>query len=217
MKQEMIAFSCGKLRLEGAYYQSEAEGLMPAVVVCHPHPLYGGSMDNNVTMAIAHSLIQNSVNALLFNFRGVGKSEGSHGQGIREQEDVRAALDWLEQRSGVDRDSLGLAGYSFGAGVVLPVGCSDPRVKGFALISPYIQGAKDTELNQCTRPKLIIGGDEDDIIGRDLFAHYRRDAAEPKQVQLVRGADHFWLGFEDRMADIVARFFTGIFKKDQGM
>lgn len=217
MKKEHIIFPCHNLKLEGIYHEAEPGGPGPAVVVCHPHPMYGGSMDNNVTTAIASALVKVPINALLFNFRGVGKSQGSYGEGIDEQDDVRAALDWLEKRAGVDKARLGLAGYSFGAGVVLPVGCDDGRVKGLALVSPFLRGAQDAVLRKCTKPKLIVGGSEDETIGTDYFLLYDREAAEPKQVQIVTGADHFWSGFEEEMADIVAGFFGGLFIKGQGM
>ena len=217
MKKESITFTCGKLKLEGRYYKAEVEGRRPAVVVCHPHPMYGGSMDNNVTESIAGALAKVPINALLFNFRGVGRSQGKYDNGVGEQDDIRAALDWLEKRDGVDNSKLGLSGYSFGAGVALPVGCADSRVKAFALVSPFLQGTEDAGLRTCPKPKLIVGGDEDEIIGSDLFVLYEREAAEPKQVEIIKGADHFWLGFEDEMADIVAGFFADTFIKGQGI
>ena len=139
MKPQQVSFACGSLKLEGLYYGVESAGPVPAVVVCHPHPLYGGSMRNNVTYALADALVKCGIAALLFNFRGVGRSQGSHGGGIAEQEDVRAALDWLGPGKGVDAGRLGLAGYSFGAGVAYPVGCRDERVKAIALVSPYFE------------------------------------------------------------------------------
>jgi uncharacterized protein len=217
MKKQHVTFACGKLKLEGIYYDSEKADGRPAVVVCHPHPMYGGSMDNNVTKAIAGALAKIHIDALLFNFRGVGESQGSYGEGIGEQEDIKAALDWLEGHISVDKNQLGLAGYSFGAGVALPVGCSDARVKAFALVSPFLQGTQDAALKTCPKPKLIVGGDEDEIIGPDNFVLYGREAAEPRQMEMVKGADHFWLGFEKQMADVVARFFADTFIKNQGM
>jgi alpha/beta superfamily hydrolase len=77
MKKEYVTFPCGKLKLEGIFFEAGAGDPLPAVVVCHPHPLYGGSMNNNVTMAIAGALGELPLNALLFNFRGVGASGGN--------------------------------------------------------------------------------------------------------------------------------------------
>ena len=217
MKPEHVTFQCGKLKLEGVFYGAESKEPLPAVVVCHPHPLYGGSMNNNVTHAIAGALAAVTVHAFLINFRGVGISDGSYGGGVHEQQDVVAALDWLKKRPDVNSAKLGLAGYSFGAGVVFPVACSDERVKAFALVSPYFEGAQESLLSGCSKPKLIMGGSEDQMISADIVLLYGRKAAEPKQVEIIKGPDHFWNGYEDKMAETVAGFFDGLFKKNQGM
>lgn len=139
MKPRSVMFPCGGIKLEGLFYGVEAQGPVPAVVVCHPHPLHGGSMHNNVTYAIADVLVGSGIAALLFNFRGVGRSQGSYGGGTAEQEDIGAAIDWLALGQGVDVGRAGLAGYSFGGGVALPVACADERVRCIALISPYFE------------------------------------------------------------------------------
>ena len=124
MKQSHVIFPCGNIKLEGIFFEAEGKKLVPAVVICHPHPLYGGSMHNNVTCAIAEFLTAKAISALLFNFRGVGRSEGQHGGGVAEQQDIGAALDWLQAQSTISPMKLGLAGYSFGASVALPVACA---------------------------------------------------------------------------------------------
>lgn len=207
MKPRQVTFPCGELRLEGLYYGMEAEEPVPAVVVCHPHPLYGGSMHNNVTYAIAGALVKSGTAALLFNFRGVGKSGGKHGGGVAEQQDVSAALDWLQGEGDVDKSRLGLAGYSFGGGVALPVACADARVRAVALISPYFEGPTAALLKDCRKPKLIMGGGNDDMVPPSAVGQYGREAAEPKTFETVKGADHFWGGYEGRMAEKVAGFF----------
>ena len=85
MKQTSISFSCGSISLEGLYYLPQGDGALPGVVLCHPHPLFGGSMDNNVVLAVASALVEQSIAALMFNFRGVGRSRGNFGNGIDEQ------------------------------------------------------------------------------------------------------------------------------------
>ena len=94
----------------------EVPGPLPGVVVCHPHPLGGGNMNNNLVASVYLALIESGFVALRFNFRGVGNSEGSHAQGEKEPEDAEAALDLLKGRADVDADRLGMAGYSFGTG-----------------------------------------------------------------------------------------------------
>ena len=218
MKQERIIFPCGQLRLEGIMFKPQSTALLPAVVVCHPHPLYGGTMHNNVTYALAAALSAENICALLFNFRGVGGSTGSFGGGAGEQEDVRAALDYLQSRADIDQSRLGLAGYSFGGGVVLPVACGDSRVAAFALISPYAEGGQYESLKGCGKPKLIVGGGNDNLVTPAEVQKYDLMAGEPKVFEMVKGADHFWGGYEDELARIAAAFFTDAFRqKDQGM
>jgi uncharacterized protein len=217
MKKEHITFPCGKLRLEGIFYGAGSKLLAPAVAVCHPHPLYGGSMHNNVTYAIADALSAKSINVLLFNFRGVGESEGSYGGGKEEQQDVKAALDWLQKRPGVDTVRLGLAGYSFGAGVAFPVACSDDRVKAVALVSPYFEASPQDLLQKCTKPKLIMSGNEDQMVPVETVLSYGDKASDVKLVEIIKGPDHFWNGYESRMSQLVADFFGSIFTKNQGI
>ena len=207
MKPQDITFACGELKLEGIYYGIDAKDPVPAVVVCHPHPLHGGSMHNNVTYAIADALVQSGISALLFNFRGVGRSQGSYGGGIAEQEDVMAALDWLGMGKGVDGERLGLAGHSFGAGVAFPIGCRDARVKVVALVSPYFESSLLSLLKSCLKPKLILGGSQDDMVPAQDVEKYGREAAEPKKCEITKGPDHFWGGYERPMAEKVAAFF----------
>jgi len=212
MKQSHITFPCGGLKLEGIYYEVEGETGVSAVVVCHPHPLYGGSMQNNVIYAVAGALAAKAIAALIFNFRGVGESEGRHGGGIDEQQDVKSALDWLEIQPGVDRGKLGLAGYSFGAAVALPVACLDGRVRGAAFISPYLEQSHVSLLKSYRKPKLLVSGSRDNMVLPDDVAAYYSEAAEPKKFETINGSDHFWGGYEDEMADVVAEFFAGLFK-----
>ena len=210
MKPQQIVFPCGELKLEGLFCSVEAKEPVPAVAVCHPHPLYGGSMHNNVTYAIADALEKSGIAALLFNFRGVGRSQGSHGGGIAEQEDVRAAMDWLGVVKGVDVGRLGLAGYSFGAGVAFPVGCRDARVIAMALVSPYFEISPFSLLKSCSKPKLILGGSRDDMVPAEDVETYGREAAEPKKCEIIKGPDHFWGGYERPMAEKVAGFFKDV-------
>ncbi|HJX69980.1 MAG TPA: hypothetical protein VJ441_02685, partial [Dehalococcoidia bacterium] len=99
----------------------QGEPPFPAVAVCHPHPLYGGDMHNNIVLAICSALAEASIAAFRFNFRGVGRSQGAFAEGVGAQEDVKAALAFLTPSSKVDSQRVGLAGYSFGTRVALPV------------------------------------------------------------------------------------------------
>lgn len=218
MRQERITFPSGKLKLEGVLFKPAPTTAMPAVIVCHPHPLYGGTMHNNVTYALATALVAENICALLFNFRGVGGSTGSFGGGAGEQEDVRAAVDYLQTLADIDQGRIGLAGYSFGGGVALPVACSDSRVAAFALVSPYAEGGQQEFLKACVKPKLIVGGGNDNLVTPTEVQKYNLMASEPKVFKMINGADHFWGGYEDEMARMAAEFFSNAFRqKAQGI
>jgi alpha/beta superfamily hydrolase len=209
MKPARVSFTCGDLKLEGLFFRPESTAACPAVVVCHPHPQYGGSMHNNVTCAIADALVKAKMAALLFNFRGVGGSQGNYGGGEKEQEqeDVQSALDWLEANTGVDKSRLGVAGYSFGGGVAFPAVCGDSRVKAIMLVSPYFEKDPAGLIKKCTVPKLMIAGSDDYMVSAGTVEGYYRDAAEPKKLEIIKGADHFWGGYENKLSALAARFF----------
>ncbi|MGA2157829.1 MAG: alpha/beta fold hydrolase [Dehalococcoidia bacterium] len=211
MKAEHIIFPCGRLKLEGIYFNVEKPA-SPAVVVTHPHPYYGGSMKNNVIYAIVGALAGVDIAALIFNFRGVGESEGVYGAGIEEQNDIKAALNWLMQQPGVNAHKMGLAGYSFGGGVALPVACADERVKGLVLISPYFERSPSALLKTCAKHMLIVGGSKDLQVSMASIKVYGREAAGPVSAKIMEGPDHFWNGYEREMAKAVADFFSELFK-----
>jgi hypothetical protein len=164
-------------------------------------------MDNNVILSVSLALVKKSVIAFMFNFRGVGGSQGSFGGGIAEQKDVAAALSWIISQPEADGNRVGLSGYSFGAAVALPVACADDRVGAVALISMPHGKSQISLLKGCPKPKLIICGTNDMIVPLDQVQLMNREAAEPKQFALVFGADHLWWGYEAVLAEKVATFF----------
>ena len=208
MKRVHISFPCGDISLEGVWHFPEGSGPFPAVIVCHPHPLYGGSMSSNVVFAICQALAQQSIAALRFNFRGVGRSGGEFGGGIAEQEDVRAALAFALATPNIDHKRIGLAGYSFGASVALPVAVEDEHIKLLALVSPALLDSGREQLKGYTKPKFIITGENDSVIPERQLQQLVEDIPEPKQCQIIAGADHFWVGFEEEVAQRVSQFFA---------
>lgn len=172
-----------------------------AVLLCHPHPKGGGTLHNKVVyhaMKVINSL---GLPVLRFNFRGVGRSEGTFDDGRGEQDDVRAALDWLEQDIGLPILS---AGFSFGAYVSLRASCGDLRVKGLmALGLPVLaegRGYTYDFLAQCQQPKLFISGDHDQYGPRILVEEAFASAFEPKRLVWIEGAEHFFQGIPESPA-----------------
>lgn len=211
MRIQGIKFDCTGFLLDGKLSIPEGTGPFATIIVCHPHPLYGGNMDNNVVIAIADSLSKAGILSLRFNFRGVGNSEGSYGHGIGEQEDVKAALELLIATPEVKPDSIGLIGYSAGASFALPVGVQDERIMVLGAISPTINMTDLSYLENCLKPKLFISGSLDNFTPADVFLSFCQKLTEPKKYQIIEGADHFWSGFEAKLAAHVTRFFASAF------
>jgi alpha/beta superfamily hydrolase len=210
MKKTRVSFSSGGLFLEGILAIPEGAGPFPAVIVCHPHPLYGGSMDNNVVYSLSEKITQSSLASFKFNFRGVGGSQGEFSQGIGEQEDVEAAISFISTVKEIDSKRMGLAGYSAGAGFALPVGFNDDRIRALAAVSPPLSMFDFDFLKSCPKPKFLISGRRDDLILIDQFLEFCQNLPEPKECESIEGADHFWWGYESSLADKVAAFFTKV-------
>jgi alpha/beta superfamily hydrolase len=205
LRREHTTIPNGDITLEAVWHFPDEKGPMPAVVVCHPHPLYGGNMSSNVVFGICQALTEKGMAALRFNFRGVGKSGGQFGEGIGEQEDVKAALDFTLSTEVIDKERIGLSGYSFGGGVALPVALRDERVKRLALVSPALAEGGWEALKGYDKPKFVIVGENDFVVPMDRFS--KLAGAMPEQYRIIAKADHFWDGYEAEVAEQVSGFF----------
>jgi uncharacterized protein len=210
MEKTRVSFPSGELLLEGILAIPQGAGPFPAVIVCHPHPLYSGSMDNNVVHSLSEALTQASLISFKFNFRGVGGSQGEFGQGIGEQEDVEAAISFISTVKAVDSKRIGLAGYSAGAGFALPIGFKDDRIKALAAISPPLDMFHFGFLTSCPKPKFLISGSRDNVTAANQFFEFCQNLPEPKEYESIEGADHFWWGYESSLAAKVTAFFTKV-------
>jgi len=212
MKENCVTFPCGDLSLEGVCHLPEGAGPFPAVVVCHPHPLYGGNMDNNVVYAVCQALCQRGILAFRFNFRGVGRSEGTLGGGVGEPDDVSAAVSFVASMEQVDSKRIGLCGYSAGAVAAFATKPLDERIQAAAAISPPLSFASLDGLKGCPKPKLIVTGGKDNFTRLEDFHRFAESLIGPKQCEVIPGADHFWWGYEDQVGDRVASFFISALK-----
>jgi len=163
-----------------------------AVVVCHPHPLYGGDMDNHVVVSLCEALVDAGLMALRFNFRGTGRSTGAHDQGRAEQEDVLAALAEAARHLGPEGGPLGLAGYSFGAVVAGLVAPRAPGVRAIALVSPPARSLEPEALSAFPGAKLILAGEQDQFAPAEELRALALRAGDGCELALVPGVDHFW-------------------------
>lgn len=205
MQELTLIFNSGPLQLEGCLHLPAADrGEIPGVVLCHPHPLYGGSMHNNVVFAVCQALNAAGIAALRFNFRGVGASTGRFDDGKGEQDDARAALEVLAGRKEIDAGRLGLMGYSFGGMVALAMGKDEARVKALAAVSPVLIPGF---LSGVEKPVFLISGTHDHVVTPQALHQEVAGMALPAKVEVVEDVDHFWWGYEDEMGYKLATFF----------
>jgi len=187
-------------RLE-ALLNSGSENATHAALVCHPHPVYGGTMHNKVVFHAMKALNSFGFPVLRFNFRGFGLSEGEHTHGEGEAEDVRAALNWLEREFQLP---LIFAGFSFGAAVGLRVACPDARVQDLIGLGLPVQPVDDRNydfefLKLCAKPKLFVSGSRDQYGPRAKLETLVNSLPEPKRLMIIESADHF---FEGRLREM---------------
>jgi len=211
MKQTSITFTSGSLKLEGVLHTPDGVRPFPAVIVCHPHPLYGGSMDNNVVDAVCEALAQASIAAFKFNFRGVGRSQGRYDDGRGEGEDAGNAIKYVSTLKEIDAGHIGLCGYSAGAAFSLPACWSDERIKAIVAVSPPLEMFDFSFIADCVKPLLLVSGSYDDFTPAERFIAFCTDLGESSEQELIVGADHFWCGHEPRLAELVASFFIKAF------
>lgn len=208
MRQSAISFETKGLTFEGVVAQpEELSGPLPAIVICHPHPTRGGNMDNNVVLTLAYSLVDQGFATLRFNFRGVGNSQGQHTEGESEYQEVLGALNMMKAWPGVDGGKLGLAGYSFGSGVILGNASLQKKAHALALVSPSLRALESTPLKKDNRACMIVTGDQDSLVQSEQLQTCLDSFAHPPACHIVSGADHFWHGHENEMSLPVEQFF----------
>ena len=178
------------------------------MVVCHPHPVLGGDMENPVVTAICRVLQRYGIASLRFNFRGIGESEGQFTNGDKEGDDLRAAIGMLQSLPGVDKKRIALVGYSFGAGVVISVPGPLRSVRSMVAIAPPLSSVRRSPTAQDERPKLFIVGQQDRVAPSvDLQSELD---TMPPHVEFTEfpDADHTLSGYERPVAERVVEFLT---------
>lgn len=179
-------------KLEALLWTVAEKNPASAALVCHPHPLYGGTMHNKVVYQAAKALHAAGMPVLRFNFRGTGLSEGEHNNGLGERHDVTAALNYLANE--FPGATLLLAGFSFGAWVGLRVGCEDPRVTRVIGIGIPVGRNDMRYLRDCKIPKLFISGTEDEYGPLEQVEEVFSIMPDPKRLRLIAGVGHFFTG-----------------------
>jgi len=195
-----ITIECGNIKLEGSLNKNSPQ---KGVIICHPHPLYGGNMENSVVMTIAESFFEKGFTTLRFNFRGTGNSTGMFDHGNGEQEDIRAVMSWLTQNG---YQKIYLAGYSFGArmnALVVSKGCS---IEDHIMVSPPVGFISFDDIEQMPSTGLIVAGANDEIAPADQVQdHINRWNITP-QYEIIKDCDHFYSGCLDRLRAILTDY-----------
>ena len=205
-----IFFSGPEGRIEGRYHHNETKGA-PLVVVMHPHPLYGGTMNNKITYNLYQAFVRSGFSALRFNFRGIGKSQGKFDDGIGELADAATALDWIQQQN-MDASACWIAGFSFGAWIAMQLLMRRPEINGFISVSPPANLYDFSFLSPCPTAGLITMGDRDEIVEEDAVSKLAAKLAGQKganlEYKLIHGADHYYRSQMEELNNITEDYIT---------
>lgn len=176
-------------------------------LVCHPHPLFGGTLHNKVVYQAAKALDGLGMPVLRFNFRGAGLSEGKHDRGRGELNDVRTAVEFL--RGEFPGTPLLLAGFSFGCWVGLRVGCEDKRVERLIAIGAPVNNSDFSYLRECNKPKLFVHGANDEHGDVNKVRRMVRELPGKNELVVIDGVDHFFAGRIEELGTAITRWAGG--------
>jgi uncharacterized protein len=196
MNEQRVTFKSGELTLEGMIALPGGAGPHRAAVVCHPHPLYGGSMYNNVVEAVLEALWARGFATLRFNFRGVGRSEGEFDNGKGEADDAVAAVQFLTAQERVKAADALLAGYSFGAATALRAAASMEAVATIVAVALPLGMIDSSVLGGIAKPIVLLAGDQDSYCPAKYLAALAERLGPLARLRIIAGADHFFGGRE---------------------
>ncbi len=202
MDEIQITFRSGDLTLDGLI--ANPGGGAPAAVVCHPHPMYGGSMSNNVVDAILVALWQLGYATLRFNFRGVGASDGEYDGGPGEVDDAVAAMAFLVAQPGVRNHGAVMAGYSFGAMVAVSAGYERAEIARIVAVALPLAMADARIPDGASKPILLVSGDSDSYSPVAGLRALKAKIGDSARLEIVTGTDHFFGGRESELSRLIA-------------
>lgn len=207
-----IIFNGPEGRLEGRYHPAK-EPNAPIALILHPHPQYGGTMNNKVVYNLFHVFVRRGFSVLRFNFRGVGKSQGAFDDGLGELSDAASALDWL-QSVNPNASSCWIAGFSFGAWIGMQLLMRRPEIQGFITVSPPASLYDFSFLAPCPSSGLVVQGTADEVVEPMASEKLAEELQAKRQITIdyvpIKGADHF---YSEQLEEMTAAVDTYLDKR----
>ena len=192
-------------RLEGRYQPAKVKNA-PIALILHPHPQFGGTMNNKVVYQMFHAFVRRGFAVMRFNFRGVGRSQGEYDSGIGELSDAASALDWM-QTYNPDAPASWIAGFSFGAWIGMQLLMRRPEIQGFISISPPANMHDFNFLAPCPSSGIIVQGTADDVVTPDSTLKLAEKLQAQKAIEVeyatIDGASHFYESHMDELTGVV--------------
>jgi uncharacterized protein len=197
-------------RIEGRYHHCK-QANAPIALLLHPHPQHGGTMNNKVVYSLYHAFVRHGFSALRFNFRGVGRSQGTFDRGEGELSDAAAALDWLQSYN-VNTRSCWIGGFSFGAWIGMQLLMRRPEIDGFIAVAPPANLYDFSFLAPCPSSGLILQGDKDQIVTLEAQQKLVNKLSHQRDIKIdyriVKGADHFFQNHMDVLTQHVESYIA---------
>ena len=204
--KELTTLSTANSELESLLEIPEKSAKPPCVILCHPHPRYGGNMFDTLINNISASLLDSGIATLRFNQRGVGMSSGEPGEGLEELTDTQDVVSLTTINPKIDGSRLGIVGYSFGAWMALESSLRSNSIKSLVSIACPQNKFAQYGTVQITQPKLLILGDRDHDFTIGQFRFLSNRMSEPKKTEVITGADHFFRNHTELVAGLTCEF-----------
>jgi alpha/beta superfamily hydrolase len=199
-----VQVSLGEIELEVDFAPSENE-TYPNLILAHPHPLMGGSMENKIILQLFRRAKARGWGCLRFNFRGVGRSSGVHDHGKGEIQDLLGLLDWLKLEKSWEFSQTILCGYSFGSWICARAAVRLENLAGLWMIAPPIKTVEFPDISQLKAPKRVFAASDDEFVSLELLETWASKNSALEDMQIFRGSDHFFVGQTVKLVDSVIK------------
>ena len=205
-----VIFNGPEGRIEGRYHKSEVKGA-PAALILHPHPLYGGTMNNKVVYSLYNAFKKNNFSVLRINFRGVGRSQGKFDNGVGELTDAATALDWLQAQN-PDTSNFWISGFSFGAWIAMQLMMRRPEIQAFSVVAPPVNKFDFSFLSPCPVHGIVVQGEKDSIVSEVAVSEFAERISKQKNTdidyKIIFGADHFFRDKNEELVEVVSSYIA---------